>query len=209
MRDKYYPPTQDEQKFHCYHCGVFAVQLWAPTYYQAGSFHFTNIKRCVCEHCGGVSYWYENKMIIPAASITEPPHPDLPRDCQIDYQEAAAVVSESPRSAAALLRLSIQKLMSHLGEKGKNINDDIASLVSKGLPPLVQKALDYCRVVGNNAVHPGEINLNDTPETAHQLFRMINFIVEDRIARPKEIEALYNSLPQGARDAIDKRDNKL
>ena len=189
---------------------MFAVQNWVPTYYSkgGGTFHATNINRCVCEHCSVASYWHENKMIVPAASFAEPPHPDVPIDCLIDYQEAATAVSVSPRSAAALMRLSIQKLMSHLSEKGKNINDDIASLVSKGLPPLAQKALDYCRVAGNNAVHPGEIDLNDTPETAHQLFRMINFIVEDRIERPKEIEALYNSLPQGARDAIDKRDNK-
>lgn len=71
---------------------------------------------------------------------------------------------------------------------------------------MVQQALDYCRVVGNNSVHPGEINLNDTPEIAYSLFEMVNFIVEDRIARPKQVQALYNQLPQGARNAIEKRD---
>jgi hypothetical protein len=71
----------------------------------------------------------------------------------------------------------------------------------------VQQALDYCRVVGNNSVHPGEINLNDTPEIANSLFEMVNFIVEDRIARPKQVQALYGQLPQAARDAIEKRDS--
>ncbi|MFL6282702.1 MAG: DUF4145 domain-containing protein [Pyrinomonadaceae bacterium] len=210
MRDKYYPPTQGKKQFHCVHCSVYAAQAWYNVFSdtETGTLHKTSIFQCVCQHCRKPSYWCEEKMIIPSTSTTEPAHPDLPDDCRFDYEEAAAVVSASPRAAAALLRLGIQKLMLHLGEKGKNINEDIASLVSKGLPPLIQKALDYCRVVGNNAVHPGEIDLNDTPETAHQLFRMINFILEDRIERPKEIEALYNSLPQGARDAIDKRDNK-
>jgi hypothetical protein len=96
--------------------------------------------------------------------------------------------------------------MPHLGENGKNINDDMKSLVTKGLPPLIQKALDFCRVVGNNAVHPGEIDLNDTPEIAAKLFQMINFIVDDRIARPKEIDALYSGLPPDALKAIAKRD---
>jgi hypothetical protein len=97
--------------------------------------------------------------------------------------------------------------MPHLGETGKNINDDIKSLVSKGLSALVQKALDYCRVVGNNAVHPGEIVINDTPDVAMKLFSMINFIVEDRITKPKEIEALYNELPEDSRKQIESRDS--
>jgi hypothetical protein len=88
----------------------------------------------------------------------------------------------------------------------KNINEDIGSLVAKGLPVQVQQALDFCRVVGNNAVHPGELEINDTPEIAHNLFAMMNFIVEDRIARPNHIQALYSQLPEGARKAIEARD---
>lgn len=33
-----------------------------------------------------------------------------------------------------------------------------------------------------------------------------NFVVESRIAHPKEIEALYAELPETARKAIEKRD---
>jgi hypothetical protein len=96
--------------------------------------------------------------------------------------------------------------MPTVGGAGQNINDDIRTLVSKGLPVMVQRALDVCRVVGNNAVHRGEIQLNDTPEIAQNLFRLINIIVEEMITKPKEIEQIYASLPQGARDAIAKRD---
>jgi len=160
----------------------------------------------VCTHCNQWSYWHDTKMVVPAEAPVEPPHPDLPADCQIDYKEARDVFSRSPRAAAALLRLCIQKLLPHLGESGKNINDDIKSLVSKGLPPLIQKALDFCRVVGNNAVHPGELDLNDNPEIAAKLFQMINFIVDDRITRPKEVETLYGQIPPDSRAAIEKRD---
>jgi len=38
----------------------------------------------------------------------------------------------------------------------KNLDDDIASLVSKGLDPRVQKTLDVVRVIGNNSVHPAK-----------------------------------------------------
>jgi hypothetical protein len=145
-------------------------------------------------------------MIVPAEAPVPPAHVDMPIECLSDYDEARSIVARSPRAASALLRLALQKLMSILGEKGKNINDDIGSLVEKGLPVQVQQALDYCRVVGNNAVHPGEIEINDTPEIAHNLFNMLNFIIEDRIARPKHIQSLYSQLPEGTRNAIEARD---
>ena len=145
-------------------------------------------------------------MIIPAEAPMEPPHPDMPQSIVEEYNEARGIFARSPRAAVALLRLAIQKLMVELGEKGDNINSDIRSLVSKGLPVQVQQAFDYCRVVGNNAVHPGEINLNDTPEMGQNLFGMVNFIIEDRISRPKHLASLYEQLPAGAREAIEKRD---
>jgi len=145
-------------------------------------------------------------MVVPSEAPVPPPHTDMPGVCLPEYDEARNIVALSPRAASALLRLALQKLMTELGEKGRNINDDIGSLVAKGLPVLVQQALDFCRVVGNNAVHPGEIEINDTPEIAHNLFEMMNFIVEDRIAKPKQIQALYARLPEGARNAIEARD---
>jgi len=104
------------------------------------------------------------------------------------------------------MRLGIQKLMMALGEKGKNINDDIGELVKKGMPVEVQQALDYCSVVGNNSVHAGELSIDDDPNIAYSLFEMMNFIVEDRITKPKKIADLYKKLPEGALKAIEKRD---
>ncbi len=130
----------------------------------------------------------------------------MPKEIITEYNEARSIFGRSPRASSALLRLAVQKLVAVLGEKGDNINQDIKSLVAKGLPIQVQQALDYCRVVGNNAVHPGEINLNDSPEIAQNLFNMINFIVEDRITRPKQVQGLYDLLPEGAKKAVEKRD---
>lgn len=133
-------------------------------------------------------------------------HYDLPEDCRTEYEEARDIVGRSPRGAAALLRLCLQKLMVHFKAPGKNINDDIKFLVTKGVSIEVQRALDICRVAGNNAAHPGELNIEDTPEIAHMMFKMINFLVAELITRPNEIEAMFDQLPQGARDAIKKRD---
>ena len=105
-----------------------------------------------------------------------PANEDLPSDIRRDYDEAALIVSDSPRGAAALLRLAIQKLCVHLGESGKNINTDIAALVKKGLSEMIQQALDTVRVVGNVSVHPGRLDMRDNIDTAQQLFEPLLFV---------------------------------
>ena len=205
---KYYPPIFEEEQFHCIYCGVYAKQKGNVLTFGYHSSRPSPISFCVCEHCKKISYWYDRKMIVPSDSPVQPPHPDMPEEIISEYNEARAIFGRSPRASAALLRLAVQKLVAILGEEGKNINKDIQSLVSKGLPLQVQQALDFCRVVGNEAVHPGEESLDDSPDIAQHLFNMINYIVEDRITRPKQIEQLFQSLPEGAKEAIANRDSK-
>lgn len=136
------------------------------------------------------------------------PNPDLPEDVRLDFDEAGRILRLSPRGAAALLRLAIQKLCAFLGEKGKHIDIDIASLVKKGLDPRIQQALDVVRVIGNNAVHPGQVDLRDDVGTAEKLFDLVNIIADAMISQPKRIAEMFDGLPQDARDAIAKRDGK-
>jgi len=97
-------------------------------------------------------------------------------------------------------------LCKSLGESGENINADIASLVQKGLSVQVQQALDTVRVIGNNAVHPGQIDLSDDPAQAQMLFSLVNLISDRMISEPKRIGELYDQLPDSYRQAIAKRD---
>lgn len=148
-------------------------------------------------------------MVWPGGTIQAPnAHEDLPPSCAGEFEEARRVASASPRAAAALLRLCVQKLCQHLGCQGKNINDDIGTLVRQGLPVQIKQALDVVRVIGNNAVHPGEMSADDTNEIADSLFGLINFIVEQMITQPKEIERLHAKLPPGALQAIERRDGQ-
>jgi hypothetical protein len=127
----------------------------------------------------------------------------MPQDVAKDYEEARR---QSPRSSAALLRLCVQKLCVVLGEPGENINADVGRLVAKGLPLRVQQALDIVRVVGNEQVHPGTLDVRDNPEIAQKLFKLVNFIVEDQISKPKMLEELYQQLPTAKLDGIEARD---
>ena len=159
-----------------------------------------------CLNCLKVSIWLRKELIYPQRSTAPPANSDLSDDIREVYDEASNILNLSPRGAAALLRLVIQKLCKELGQKGKNINDDIAALVLEGLNQNIQQALDTVRVIGNHAVHPGQIDLRDNMETAQSLFAFVNLIADKMISEPKRIEEAYKGLPASAREAIEKRD---
>jgi hypothetical protein len=206
----YTPPSFESNGFNCPYCQAYADQNWAFPQKQVKNVNYGGDKNfgiCRCTRCGQFTFWVNQEMVFPKALTSPPSNPDLPDDIKVDYEEARAILSGSARGAAALLRLSIQKLCRHLGEPGKNINDDIASLVKKGLSPKVQQALDIVRVVGNNAVHPGQIDLKDNKEVADSLFGLINLIADVMITQPKHVEELYQTVvPEPQRKAIKKRD---
>lgn len=214
---KYTAPSFKASAFNCPFCGAYANMLWYQlAFNNRGMRHSIPMWISVCIHCEGFAYWYEidkesdsGRLIIPNTAAAPLPHPDMPPYVKFEYEEAREVVGVSPRSAAALLRLSLQKLCAELGESGENINNDIASLVSKGLPVEIQQALDVIRVVGNNAVHPGELQPDDFDDVAYSLFELINEIVEEMISKPQKLQNLFNRLPEGAREAIKKRDGSV
>jgi hypothetical protein len=69
------------------------------------------------------------RLVWPQRGEAPLPNLDLPEHILREYDGVSIILDLSPRGAAALLRLGIQQLCEHLGEKGNNINKDIASLV--------------------------------------------------------------------------------
>lgn len=161
-----------------------------------------------CYTCKKITIWIRDRILYPQTRYEVEPNQDLPADIRADFDEARSILDLSPRGAAAILRLCVQKLCKHLGKTGKNINDDIASLVKDGLDLRIQKALDVVRVIGNEAVHPGQMDLKDSRETASKLFSLVNKIAFDTITHPKELNALYGELPESKLKEIEKRDAK-
>lgn len=165
-----------------------------------------NVNVSTCFNCSNHCVWVHEKMVYPTIGEAPPANPDMSDDIRRDYNEASAILDISPRGAAALIRLAIQKLCKELGQPGKNINDDIGSLVALGLDRRIQQALDVVRVIGNQAVHPGQIDLRDDRATAVSLFNLLNLIVDKLISEPKHIEEMYSTLPEGQLAAIQRRD---
>ncbi|MET3693171.1 DUF4145 domain-containing protein [Methylobacterium goesingense] len=191
---------------------IWAQRVWRhkpiiePGFLDVKAHPATNLHLSVCYSCDEVSLCSAYDLVYPTSKTEVFPNTDIPPDAKADFEEAATIVDLSPRGAAALLRLALQKMLKSLGQSGENINQDIAALVQQGLPVAVQRALDVVRVIGNNAVHPGEIDMRDDKATATRLFALVNIIAEAMITQPKQIGAMFEDLPQGAIDAIERRD---
>jgi hypothetical protein len=204
--EKHNAPTFRANSFDCPHCGVYSYQQWEDfsSIPMISSF-LIGIEVARCAHCKRHSVWDQETLVYPIASIAPQPSPDMPEDVAADFNEAREVLAFSPRSSAALLRLALEKLCAHLEMPGKNLNERIGAMVQEGLSPKIQKALDIVRVIGNNAVHPGSIDLKDDQQAALVLFELINVIVEQMITIPRMIDETYATLPEEILEQIGKR----
>jgi Domain of unknown function (DUF4145) len=197
--------------YHCPRCGVLAQMEWSEFRYDFQGAMRAPAWHVQCGNCKRAQYWIGDgeplRMVVPATGGGPRPHVDMPPDVRADYEEARSIVGMSPRGAVALLRLATETLVNdHLQTEGADLNDRIRLLVEKGLPPMIQQALDSLRVIGNEAVHPGTLDLRDDVDTATSLFMLLNVIVEDRITRPRLIADMYANLPAGKLQGIVDRD---
>lgn len=217
---KFVAPEFRKNSFHCPLCGTYSHMTWNQLI-NANS--YTKYYESLCSCCNENSLWRVTEynegsygriaknaeILFPDNGMAALPEDDMPEDVKADYIEAARIFSKSPRGAAALLRLGLQKLCKHLGEDGSNINNDIRSLAAKNiLPPMVVRVADTVRITGNNAVHPGTMKDEDFDFVASKMFDLLNFIVKKGISEPKELDALYQLTPEGPRKSAEDKDAK-
>ena len=167
----------------------------------------------VCYTCGQYTIWRDERIVDPQViRDVEAPHPDMPEDVRELYDEAASVLSRSSRAATALVRVALQRMCKHLGEEGKNINADIASLTLKGLDATVVDSLDVVRLLGNGAAHPEQMILDNTLDDARATFFLLNYIVDEALTRSnnqKVARKLAAKLSEKERLQIQERNRPL
>ena len=229
MNISYVAPERRKTPFNCPHCNVLAQQSWLPLLWNEGLFHlvlrggqdipkptrlildtanYDMMAIAECQNCQEVSIWLREQMLYPDG-YAPPPNSDLTDEIKRDYLEARSIVNKSPRGAAALLRLCIEKLCDQLGAEGKDINEQIGCLVrEKNLDPRIQQSLDVVRVIGNESVHPGTMDLQDDKDAVMSLFDLVNHIADDMITKPKRIQEIFDKLPEKKRKGIEDRDKR-
>ena len=208
-------PKFGENSFTCPYCDVLTTQRWQQWKQTTVNNVRLNDKLILatveCYNCKNHSVWRGGIMIYPLDSSAPKPVINMPDDVKEIYEEARQVHIKSPRAAAALLRVALEKLTVHLGETTGKLNTRIGNLQKQGLPPQVISSFDIVRIVGNEGgAHVGTINLTgaDGADVVNKLFWLINYIIEKTINEPAEIERIAQTLPQDKLDGIENRDKK-
>lgn len=164
----------------------------------------------LCIACEKFSFWYEGEVVYPVnEGQISSPEEHMPAEIKELYNEAKSVYHLSFRSSCALLRLALEKLLIRVGAKGNSINSRINNLVvEQKIPTSVQQALDTIRILGNDGVHPGVIDISDNErkENALMLFLLLNILVDRMIKVDMQIQQFYSLIPESKREAIEQRD---
>ncbi|MCA8834723.1 MAG: DUF4145 domain-containing protein [Proteobacteria bacterium] len=210
-------PAYGRTKFHCPYCDVFTHQEWVKRIkiFFNGSNHgeFVDIYTTQCFDCRHFTVWYGEKIIDPFASDAPQADSGMPDSVKEIFDEARKVHEDSPRAAAALLRVALEELTTHLGETDGTLNARIRKLREKGLSPQAIKNLDTVRITANEGgAHSGQIDLTgaDGKDIVNKLFGLVNHIVKTTITEPAEFEKIAQALPaekiKGAEDSDKPKD---
>ena len=206
----YVKPAFQQESFTCPHCNCFSQHEWRYISRPGGSVEQPDSwVTSWCLRCKQYCFWKDQSLVWPLKSGIMDPIDGCPEKIRSVYNEARQVFPRSPRASAALLRLAIQMICVELGLPGKELNSDIGTLVKNGLSAQIQQSLDLVRVVGNNAVHPGQIQIEESKEEIEKFFGLVNLIVDVLIVQPTKITAMYDALvPSAQKKQIDVRDGK-
>lgn len=89
----------------------------------------------------------------PRVASRNPVPSDVPKSIAADYEEAALVVSLSPKASAALSRRCLQSVLREQGYHQKDLAQQIDAVLPN-LPTHIRKIVDAVRNFGNFAAHP-------------------------------------------------------
>lgn len=202
-------PVIRKDGFNCPHCGAFAQQRWSSMWVKFGyKYDDLNYHVGICVRCNAITIWEKKIMIFPLTGNAPLPNSDMPEKIQEIYVEARNITQSSPRAACILLRLCVEEICDDVGAKGTDLNKKIGYLVSQGLHERIQKSLDTVRVIGGQAAHPLQLIINDNPEIAETLFKIVNAIASWTYTEKKELDLIDEMVSNSKKKAICKRDEK-
>jgi Domain of unknown function (DUF4145) len=104
-----------------------------------------------------------------------------------DFEKAAAILNKSPDGAAALMRICIQNMLPLLKKEGRELDDNISSLVHKGLEVEIQQSMDTLQVLRKTPFQQSYNRFNEDREMATKFVKLLNGILQRRMLKNREL----------------------
>jgi hypothetical protein len=139
-----------------------------------------NLHASNCHSCNGFALWVRGRLVFPYDLERTP---DLIEE---DFEQAAAILNNSPREATALMRVCIQKLVPLLKQDGRSLNDYMSSLVRKGLEVEIQQAMEVLQVLRNEPGQPASLETQEDKEMALRFFDSLKAVLERRMLHNRD-----------------------
>ena len=160
-----------------------ASSFEVPRNYFVEIFHFSH-----CSTCRQITIWKDKEMIYPVPLGIEPCE-DMPESVKELFVEAQRITHLSPRSACALLRVSLERLCDSIAELHNTEGFDQASwlktkIKSLGLPPELESIFMTVKDVGDSSAHGNSHNAEidfsgrDSVEVALNSAQLVNALVQ-------------------------------
>ena len=164
-----------------------------------------NVSISYCFNCNEMCLWVYDRLVWPRREGFPEPKLHAPPKVRRESEEASQILEASPRGAAALLRIAIEKLCKELGVSGESLKDDIAFFVREDMDARVQKVLDAAQIIESNAMRPSQIGLGEDRATAETLSGLVNLICEKMIMEPRHLQEVHTKVREDARTGMEQQ----
>jgi hypothetical protein len=103
----------------------------------------------------------------------------------------------------------MEKLCKELGDSEQGPRPAITPLLQEEVDARVLKVLEAMRVIESNAMPSDHVSVRDDQATAETLSGLVNLICEKMMIEPRQLQALYTKVREGAQNGIEQRAQRI
>jgi hypothetical protein len=153
--------------------------------------------------------WVGDQLVWPKGTTSLESTLDASADVPEDSRKISQTLDASLRGAAALLRVATEKLCKELGDSEQQPRPAITPLLQEEVDARVLKVLEAMRVIESNAMPSDHVSVRDDRATAETLSGLVNLICEKMMIEPRQLQALYTKVREGAQNGIEQQAQRI
>ena len=164
-----------------------------------------NVHASRCYNCNGFAVWVRDQLVFPGrivetsytviqgvrasgdqvqeVAVNDAEEPAAEVEELEGFEEAAAILHNSPRGATALMRICVQKMLPLLNREDTHLDENISNLVRKGLEVEIQQSMDALQIRRQTPFSPAHFDRKKDEETATKLLEFLQGIMGRRMLK--------------------------